>query len=577
MSELEVPPDLARPAVRRQELTVYTLIAAALAACLAEAALAIPASLTGLLQQDIGTSSSQLTWITDGFLVPVSLFELTFGVLGDLFGRKRLLVGGALLLAVGEAVVFLSPGSGSSTGTRVAVILTGQVLAGIGAGALFPTSLAMIASATHTQKARARGVAVWVSGFTFGALVGPVIGGVAAQAHYGADVNAGWRWAFLVVLVLAVASAGLSFLAQDSSAPEGRSLDWTGQVTIAVAVFHPAVRGHSGAHQRLGQRTGDRLLHRRRRLRRGVRRRRTPVSGAAAAARVFPAPQLRGGLGRHRGRHVRLPRHGLRDRHPAGHGAGLLAAEDLPCLGPGRRDDADPAARRPPPAGALRHQVGARRRARHHGAGDLWLAATDNTDVSYARIWAPLLLIGIGIALALASFTAGAVNGMPTHLAGMASGANNMLRDLGATLGPAVIGAVALSQAASRISGAVAASPSLRGAVAAFTASAAHAPAAQRPALEGAVHAVQSGPLGASAVPATVTLPNGHAMPFNPLHDVAYQALTHGYATGYVICAAAAFAAAAVAFAAMSGTGAGHGVHRDHPAHGFISSGKSIS
>ena len=80
------------------------------------------------------------------------------------------------------------------------------------------------------------------------------------------------------------------------------------------------------------------------------------------------------------------------------------------------------------------------------GVGDLWLAATATTDVSYARIWAPLLLIGIGIALALASFTAGAVNGMPTHLAGMASGANNMLRDLGATLGPAVIGAVALSR-----------------------------------------------------------------------------------------------------------------------------------
>ena len=59
--------------------------------------------------------------------MPVSLFELTFGVLGDLFGRKRLLIGGALLLAVGEAVVFLSPGAGSATGTRVAVILIGQV------------------------------------------------------------------------------------------------------------------------------------------------------------------------------------------------------------------------------------------------------------------------------------------------------------------------------------------------------------------------------------------------------------------------------------------------------------------
>ena len=64
---------------------------------------------------------------------------------------------------------------------------------------------------------------------------------------------------------------------------------------------------------------------------------------------------------------------------------------------------------------------------------------------------------------------------------------------------------------------------------------------------------MQSGPLGANAIPATVTLPNGHAIPFNPLHDVAYNALTHSYSTGWVICAVAAFVAAALAFTTMSG------------------------
>src|SRR6478609_5046128 len=67
-----------------------TLIAACVAACVAQVALAIPAVLNGLFQQDLGTSSSQLTWISDAFLVPVALLELTWGVLGDLFGRKKL-------------------------------------------------------------------------------------------------------------------------------------------------------------------------------------------------------------------------------------------------------------------------------------------------------------------------------------------------------------------------------------------------------------------------------------------------------------------------------------------------------
>ena len=133
------------------------------------------------------------------------------------------------------------------------------------------------------------------------------------------------------------------------------------------------------------------------------------------------------------------------------------------------------------------------------------------------------------------------VDRLAEPLAGMASGANNMLRDLGATLGPAVIGAVALSQAAGRVSSAVAASPSLRGAVAAFTASAAHAPAAQRPALEGAGTRCSPGRLVPTRPP-TVTLPNGHAIPFNPLHDVAYNALTHA---SVGLCAVTAFVAAA--------------------------------
>ena len=125
-------------------LRTGTLIAAALAVVLAQMALAIPASLNGLFQQDLGTSSAQLTWISDVFLVPVVVLELTYGVLGDLFGRKRLLVVGALLIAVGELIGVLTPGASLPTGTRLLVLYTGIALAGIGAAALFPSSLAML-------------------------------------------------------------------------------------------------------------------------------------------------------------------------------------------------------------------------------------------------------------------------------------------------------------------------------------------------------------------------------------------------------------------------------------------------
>lgn len=63
--------------------------------------------------------------------------------------------------------------------------------------------------------------------------------------------------------------------------------------------------------------------------------------------------------------------------------------------------------------------------------------------------------------------------------------------------------------------------------------------------------AVNSGPLGANAVPATVTLPGGHTIPFNPLHDVAFHALSSAYATGYLISGILALAAALLAFVGL--------------------------
>src|SRR5690348_17292703 len=98
-----------RTAVHTPTLTVGTQVATALAVLVAQVGLAIPAVLNGLFQENLHTTSSQLTWISDAFLVPVALLELTFGVLGDLFGRKRLLIGGSALMVVGEVMSVLTP------------------------------------------------------------------------------------------------------------------------------------------------------------------------------------------------------------------------------------------------------------------------------------------------------------------------------------------------------------------------------------------------------------------------------------------------------------------------------------
>jgi hypothetical protein len=78
-------------------------------------------------------------------------------------------------------------------------------------------------------------------------------------------------------------------------------------------------------------------------------------------------------------------------------------------------------------------------------------------------------------------------------------------------------------------------------------------PAAQRASVSAAVHAVNSGPLGANAVPATVPGPGGKPVPLNPLKDVAFHALGHAYSIGYIICGVAALVAGLLAVTVLRG------------------------
>ncbi|MDX3612096.1 MFS transporter [Streptomyces europaeiscabiei] len=193
------------------------------------------------------------------------------------------------------------------------------------------------------------------------------------------------------------------------------------------------------------------------------------------------------------------------------------------------------------------------------GVGGLWFAGIPASDRGLGAIIAPLIFVGVGSALAIAAISAVAVNALPNRLAGMASGVTSMFRDLGFALAPAIVGAVALGRAAKEIALDLAADADLRSAYEAFQASVAHAPAEQRPQLEAAVHAVESGPLGANSVPATITLPDGQVMPFNPLKDVAFDALSSSYSLAYTLGGVAALVAAALTLVGARGAlGATH-------------------
>jgi MFS family permease len=542
------PIDAAAPTSTPPRLSRGTLAAAVTACFVAQFGLSIPAVLNGYINQDLGLSSTTLTWVSDAFLVPVTLFELSFGVVGDLFGRKRLLAIGSGLVVIGGLLGFFTPANG------VGVLLTGQVVSGVGAAAIFPTSIAMLAAGTHTVRDRAHAISIWAAALTAGGFMSPVIGGLLAEIEHSGGEFASWRYAFLAMAVLALASAALTVVAaQDSAAPEGRSLDWPGQIAVAVALFALLYGVIQGAEDGWGsplviggfvvavvgmvifvmiERRVDRPL-----IQLDLfSNRMFTVSAVVTVLAMFAY------LGTAYATSIRLS--AIQGYTPLQTSVGFVLLNIM---------------------GVVLFPVSPRILQRYNpgwvlaagaaliGVGDVALAAIPATVHSIAAIAVPLLVVGAGFKTAVTAITVVAINSVPTPKAGMASGATSMLRDFGLTLGPAIVGAIALTSAANAISAKVAASPALQKALDAFYAAPSHVPADKKAQVEAAVGAVKSGPLGANAVPAQVPGPDGKLEPFNPIKDIAFHALSHGYAIGYLVCGIAALLAAVIAAVLLGG------------------------
>ncbi|MGW6209757.1 MFS transporter [Streptomyces sp. NPDC055089] len=491
-----------------------TLAATSCAVFVAQVANALPASLNGLFQEDLNTHGSQLTWITSAFMIAVVCFEFTFGVLGDRFGRKKLITAGAALIAVGSTVAAVAP--------SVQVLWAGAAINGLGAGALFPGSLTMLASVTGTPRQRAQAVALWSGFLSAGAAVSPLIGGAFAKVG-------SWRGSFWVLVGLAALSIVLTLsLTSESKASKHRELDVPGQITFAVGlilVLYAAVEGPESGWTTL------------------------PVMLAGMLGLVFLAGFVLVEVG------AASPIFDLtlfRNRAFAVSSAvaviGMLAflgacfATSM-WLGPIQHQDPlrvavpflllqGPAFVLIPVVSRLLHRVAPTWLLTSGfllmAVGCLLCTRLDVTDLDLSAFVVPDLLIGVGFALCVSSVTAVALDSVPPHLAGMASATTNMLRDLGFALGPVVVGAVALSKAASAFSS------NLGGA----GLPAEHLGAARGIAAEGGPIAVNSLPPGT---------------PGSAAHDLALDALGSGFGNAFLICGIAAAVAAVLTAVGMVG------------------------
>jgi len=141
-------------------------------------------------------NSSELQWVINAYLLPLSALLLLGGAAGDRFGRVRLLVVGTTLFGAASLACAMAP--------NMALLLLGRGLQGVGSALLMPNSLAIL-GASFAGEARGRAIGIWAAMGAVMAAMGPVLGGWLID-------TLGWRAIFLINLPLAAGAILLALL-----------------------------------------------------------------------------------------------------------------------------------------------------------------------------------------------------------------------------------------------------------------------------------------------------------------------------------------------------------------------------
>jgi DHA2 family multidrug resistance protein-like MFS transporter len=176
-------------------------------------------SLVGL-QADLAVTPTGQVWVPTAYTLTVAACVLSAGAVSDRRGRRLALIAGVGGLGVGATVV--------ATAGSLPAVVTGQLVAGIGAALVLPASLGIVTHAFPGPAPRARATAAWVAASGLGLAVGPLVSG-------GLQAAWSWRASFLAVLPVAAVTALLAARVTESRVP-GRGLDPAGQVLAVTGL-----------------------------------------------------------------------------------------------------------------------------------------------------------------------------------------------------------------------------------------------------------------------------------------------------------------------------------------------------
>mgnify|MGYP000729885870 CR=1 FL=1 len=166
-------------------------------------------------------------WVTTAYLITSTIATPIYGKLGDIFGRRRLFIIAITIFLLGSVLCGFA--------LDMYQLAAYRAVQGIGAGGLFSLAITVLADIVPPRE-RARYQGMFLAVFGTSSVLGPVVGGLFAQADQILWIN-GWRWVFLVNLpVGAVALFMVVTFLHVPHIAKPQKIDWWGAVTIIIAV-----------------------------------------------------------------------------------------------------------------------------------------------------------------------------------------------------------------------------------------------------------------------------------------------------------------------------------------------------
>ena len=175
------------------------------------------------LSAELKPSSAQLLWIVDIYGFLVAGFLITMGTLGDRIGRRKLLMLGATAFGITSVLAAFS--------NSAEMLIAARALLGIAAATLAPSTLSLIRNMFHDPQQRTFAIAVWITSFSAGAVIGPLAGGVLLEYFW-------WGSVFLIavpVMVLLLVLAPI--LLPEFKDPGAGGMDLTSAALSLAAVL----------------------------------------------------------------------------------------------------------------------------------------------------------------------------------------------------------------------------------------------------------------------------------------------------------------------------------------------------